>query len=151
MGACYDDLPSIIGLPVSDNQRAMLPGPSWRVLLTQPLQNRNPRRLPRNPLTAAAAAQCPAQCLRPEHRDGGYQRGRYGSEIRGVEDEPDARPQVAAQGNNPAEHAKAERDYQNRYRGLYHLTGTVRQTARERYEDHRQDWQREDATGDKLR
>jgi len=94
-----------------------------------------------HPTRASAAA----QYVRPEHRDGEYQRGRHGSEIRSVEDEPDARPQVAAKGTHPAEHAKAERDGLNRYRGLYHLTSTVRQTARERYEDHRQDWKREDA------
>ena len=48
-----------------------------------------------HPTRASAAA----QCVRPEHRDGEYQRGRHGSEICGVEDEPDARPQVAAEGS----------------------------------------------------
>jgi hypothetical protein len=43
---------------------------------------------------------------RPEHRDGKYQRGPHGSEIRGVEDEPDALPHVAAQGTQSADHAK---------------------------------------------
>lgn len=50
-------------------------------------------------------------------------------------------------GTQPADQAKAERDCLNRYRGLHHLTGTVRHTARERYQDHRQHRQQEDATG----
>lgn len=94
---------------------------------------------------------CGPQRPRPKHRDGEYQRGRYGSEIRGVEDEPNALPHVTAKGTQPAEQAQAERDGLNRYRGLHHLTSTVRQAARERYQDHRQYRQHEDATSDKLR
>jgi hypothetical protein len=58
---------------------------------------------------------------------------------------------VGAEGTQPAEHAKAERDGQNRYRGLYYLTRTVRQAACERYKDDRQYRQRDDAKSDELR
>jgi hypothetical protein len=60
------------------------------------------------------------QCLRPKHRDGEYQRGRHGNQIDGVEDEPDARPRVGAEGTQPAEHAKAERDGSRTRRTLSH-------------------------------
>jgi hypothetical protein len=91
------------------------------------------------------------QRLRPEYCDGEHQRGRHGNEIRSVKDEPNAMPQVCAKGGQPTDHAKTQRDDQNRYRGLDHRPSTVRHTARERYENHRQYRQRKDATGDKLR
>jgi hypothetical protein len=71
---------------------------------------------------------------RPPHRGGEYQPGRHDRECHRVGDEPDAGPHVGAKGSQPAEHAKTERNGLNRYRGLYHLTCTVREAARERYD-----------------